>query len=192
MKQKWTKSQLSGFAGICTLWGDYKVYSQFSSVWYQTWCTWSKWTWVRPHRSESAWSILLLLHKSLSATSKSVFHYVRLFAFNSFNRLLQFVLPKHVRTSVNINVHIFHAILSYPVFLSLLFHSFLLPNRHFTLKMDFNVLVLSIPIKHEHWESIVFHFVTTCQSYSYVKCITRSRHKKEDTATARDLKILLC
>jgi hypothetical protein len=48
-------------------------------------------------------------------------------------------------------------------------------KQAFCIENGFQCFALSIPINHEHWDSTVFHFLTTCPLYSYVKCITRKK-----------------
>ena len=43
------------------------------------------------------------------------------------------------------------------IFLLLVLHKFLEPNRHFTVETDANILtVLSVPINRKHWDSTVY------------------------------------
>ena len=54
---------------------------------------------------------------------------------------------------LKINLHTFHAVCSYFIFLNLLAHKFLEPNRHFTLKID--PIFVTVPFIHDQWDSPV-------------------------------------
>jgi hypothetical protein len=82
MKQMWTKSQLSGFTGICNLWGDLTSCTVSSQVFgIQTSCSQSTWTWVTTqkwvsltHPPTVAQITLRYIKITLSVTEVDCFH----------------------------------------------------------------------------------------------------------------------
>jgi hypothetical protein len=85
---------------------------------------------------------LLLLLRQLSAQSTSVFPQMKLNAFvhyrirSSLNYLMYSSLTKHVCSLLKISFHACYAVCCYFIFLNPVVYNFLVPNRHFTLKMD--------------------------------------------------------
>jgi len=88
-----------------------------------------------------------LLCRSLSDQSCSVFHYVRLVVFVlyrmilSFNAVTHFMLPESLCVVFNI-ISFLVCFLRFIVFLLLVLHKFLEPNRYFPLKTDYIVFLL--------------------------------------------------
>jgi len=98
---------------------------------------------------KSDFPTFFVLYRSLSDQLCSVFHYVRLIVFVlyrmilSFNAVMQFMLPESVCVVLNI-LSFLVCFLRFFIFLLLVLHKFLEPNRHFPLKMDFSVFYCSI------------------------------------------------
>jgi hypothetical protein len=122
---------------------------------------------------------LLLLCSSLSAQSRSIFHYVRLTASMlyrmrlSFNHFMYFMIPKKKNSHFNKEnlscfLRVFHT------FITGISHT-LQTNKQFTSKTDFNILTFSlVPINHEHWDSTACLLITMFKTYSI---ISDSHHK---------------
>ena len=97
----------------------------------------------------------LILCRSLSDQLCSVFHYVRLIVFVlcrmrlSFIAVMHFMLPESVYVVLNI-LSFLLCFLRFFIFLLLVFHIFLEPNRHFPLKWIpvFSVALLA-PFNHK-------------------------------------------
>jgi hypothetical protein len=88
---------------------------------------------------------LLLMCRTLSAQSSSVFHEMSLTAFRlyemriSFNHPMYFMLSESACTLLWLNFHAFYPFCSYFITLSLVFPKFLKPNKQFILEIKSDV-----------------------------------------------------